>query len=268
MKWLIPETETPLAGEDRRAYWETVHRDAGYGNVLSVTDDPRLVARICADLSAAGAKRVLVPGCGSRTNVERAILDRVATVESIVATDFPAVVELAARRLPDPRVEYSARDSTDLRWEEEFDAVVIVNSVLSESDRENREILAACSRALRTGGRLVGLFPSILANLDLAILADDPKLRATVDVERSTKLEPEQGAHQIFYTPLRLRVILQSSGLAIERFEIYFMDAEEFRDPSQSYRELVYDDADLVTYEYYVVAAKCGAVTRRSRSGP
>lgn len=254
MKWLIDPEGPPQRNDERQQYWESVHADAEYGNVLSVTDDPRLRTRLAAETR--GARRILVPGCGSRAQLEHSLLDEVSDVDEIVCTDFPAVVELAKSRLEDKRVHYVARDSTDLRFDSEFDAVVVVNSILSESDAENREILASCARALRPDGVFVGLFPSILANLDLAVLAGDNRLRSTVDVESSTKLELQQDAKQIFYTPLRLRVIVREAGLALERFEIVFLDAVEFRKPDQTYRELIYPDEDLVTYEYFVRARK------------
>jgi SAM-dependent methyltransferase len=239
---------------ERRGYWESIHGDEGYENVISLTDDPAVCERIERALEESRAKRILVPGCGSRTGLQEWLVGRLPQIEALVCTDFPAVVALGRERFSHPSVEFQAADSGDLPWREAFDAAVVVNSILSESDRENRRVLSAIRRALRPDGVLVGFFPTVFATLDIATISHDPRRHADLDLERSMKYEPAQEAFQIFYTPLRLRLILREAGFDVSSMEIYFLDSDHIRSQPGEWNDFSVEDEDLVIYELYVVA--------------
>ncbi len=253
MKWPIPEVE-PKSVEERQRYWEETHGKDDYANVISLTDDPEVCRHTERTLSEYDAKRVLVPGCGSRTGLQEWLLARMPRIEALVCTDFPAVVEQAASRFPHPAVEYRAANSTDLPWRDAFDAAVVVNSILSESDRENRRILASIRRSLRAGGVLLGFFPTVFSSLEIAHVSNDQRRKDDLDLERSMKFEPAQKAFQIFYTPLRLRMILREAGFELVSMEIFFLDSEDLRRQPGEWNEFTADDDDLAIYEQYVVA--------------
>jgi SAM-dependent methyltransferase len=253
VKWEIPD----LAQRSQRSlesYWASVHRDEGYNNVISLTDDEGVREHITQSLLACQAKQILVPGAGSRTALEEHLITNLPELQKLVCTDFSEVIETAQASFPHPAIEYRAADSSDLPWREEFDAAVVVNSILSDSDRENRQMLSSIHRALRPGGVLVGFFPTVFATLDIALISDDERRRATLDLERSSKYEPDQQAHQIFYTPLRLRMILREAGFEVVSMEVYFLISDYFRQDAGEWSEFTIKDDDLAIYEHYVIA--------------
>jgi SAM-dependent methyltransferase len=252
-KWQI-KPRNALSTVERRAYWERAHVDEDYERVWSMTADVGVRAKLVEELGAvASLKRVAIPGCGSRTLLERSLATAYPQAE-FLCTDFRAVVEAAARRFDHPRVSYLDRDSAHLGWRDEVDAVVVVNSILSESDAENRAILASCWQALRPGGLLVGLFPTVLATVDIASVERSEARMRLADLERSSFYEEKQGLEQIFYTPLRLRVVLREAQFELEKMEVFFCDSPYFLEHGREYYGLL--DDDLVIYEHLVVARK------------
>jgi ubiquinone/menaquinone biosynthesis C-methylase UbiE len=239
--------------EDRERYWERIHRHDNYDNVLSLTDDPELRQRIVAQLADLPRRaELLVLGCGSRTSLERAVASAFPSFD-ITCSDFSGVIEEAQSRFEHPRVRYQAANSTDLPWKERFDAVIVVNSILSESDDENRQMLHSAYRALRPGGWLIGFFPTIFAAFEIALLTKDSERLAMIDLQTSIKYEPMQTASQIFYTPLRLRAILRSAGFVLNSMEVVFLDSDHML---QQARELEVTDDSTVVYEHLVVATR------------
>jgi ubiquinone/menaquinone biosynthesis C-methylase UbiE len=239
--------------EDRERYWEHIHRHDNYDNVLSLTDDPelrqRLVARL-ADLPQAA--EVIVLGCGSRTSLERTVASTYPAFK-ITCSDFSGVIEEAQSRFEHARVRYHAANSTDLPWKDKFDAVIVVNSILSESDDENRQMLHSAFRALRPSGRLIGFFPTIFAAFEIALLTEDSERLAMIDLKTSMKYEPMQNASQIFYTPLGLRSILREAGFVLNSMETVFLDSDYML---QQARKLEVTDDATVVYEHFVVATR------------
>ena len=219
-----------------------------------MTDDPGVCDRIAGTLRDHEAKQILVPGAGSRTGLQECLAAELPQLQRLVCSDFPDVISLGEKNFSHPLIDYRAADSTSLPWSSEFDAAVVVNSILSDSDRENRQMLASIRETLRPEGVLVGFFPTVFASFEIASVSDDRERRATVDLERSTKYEPAQDDHQIFYTPLRLRMILREAGFEIALMEVYFLDSDYFRAEENEWNEFTIDDEDLVLYEHYVVA--------------
>ena len=130
-----------MTQEARRAYWEAEHRDNDYEGVFTVSQDEVVVSRCVEVAERRGSRTVLVAGCGSNVSIQRALLDRVATVECVVGVDFPGVVEVAATRLDDPRARWVGADIATDGCGEQADMIITINSVLSDSDEENRSIL-------------------------------------------------------------------------------------------------------------------------------
>ncbi len=253
-KWIITPKKT-LSDQERQAYWENTHVAENYETVWSMTEDPVLRHKLTAEIrSHSKHEKILIPGCGSRTVLERHFIESLADISAIYCTDYPGVIEVAAGYYQHAKVHYEARDSQDLGFETEFDVVVIVNSVLSESDAENRAILRSCYRSLKTGGVLIGLFPTIFAAVDIAYLEPSRQRLECVDLERSALYETQQNLWQIFYTPLRLRQIIKEAGYHLDKTEIFFCDSPYFLEHSKQYYGL--EDPDNVVYELLVVAQK------------
>jgi SAM-dependent methyltransferase len=246
-----------MTRHQREALWVRTHRDEDYRNVWSLTDDPaardRFVAELASQRVATPIRDVLVPGCGSRVALQNDIATKVPGVRRVLCTDYQGVIDVARERSNDSRVEYAARDSTDLGWCESWDAVVVCNSIVSESDQENRAILASCREALRPGGILVGFFPTIMCALDIAYRGM-PELHELIDPRRCVFHETKQGIWQVFYSPLMMRLILIEAGFILERLEIFFCDSDFAIRQNREYYGI--QDPDLPIYEMFVVARK------------
>jgi hypothetical protein len=248
MKWLIPDPAHALTQESRQEYWETLHREQDYANVYSLTDDDALCARISNMLKERACTSVWIPGCGSRVNLQRTIVDGNPQV-AVLCTDFPFVVEMARRRYTDRRCTYLGLDSTVVP-NVKVDAVVHVTSIVSESDRENRQMLRASAEALHAGGLLIGVFPTVFATLDIAYVTGEIWRAEAVDLSRSTYTEPVQKVSQIFYTPLRLRLALREAGFALGAMEVFFNDSRYLQE--QGSRHYGLHDPDAALYHLLV----------------
>jgi SAM-dependent methyltransferase len=259
-KWVVEGLgHTAMSRVEREAYWASVHLDAGYENVVSLTEDRSVQDRIVGALrSLRGCERVLIPGCGSCTALQERLVLELPDVR-IMCVDFPAVVDAAEGRFAHERVEYVSHDMARPHWRAEFDAVVVVNSILSDSDLENRQILASCHDALRPGGILTGFFPTAFAAFEAALILGDDARLALVDPATAIKYEPAQDAYQMFYTPLRLRQVLREAGFVRELLAIEFLDSEHFLGPARDVATLGEGDDDLVLYEHFVVAERSDA---------
>jgi 2-polyprenyl-3-methyl-5-hydroxy-6-metoxy-1,4-benzoquinol methylase len=252
MKWLIPDPPEP---EKSQAYWEKIHVEDNYENVLSLTDDPWIIDKIIEQLDQSHSRKILVPGCGSRTNLQKQIVESFPGAQ-VTCTDYPQVVEIAAEKFTHPRVTYSAVDSTQMPWTDHFDAVVIVNSIVSDSDQTNRLIIQNCHQALRPNGQMIAFFPDIFASLDIATIINDQDRFRKINLKKSTFFEEAQNTYQVFYTPLRLRAILKEADFSVDRFETVFLDSEYFQQTGKDKVKFAVDDPDLVIYENFIVARK------------
>jgi hypothetical protein len=254
-KWLISGRK-PLSAAVRRAYWESVHKDDRYRTVCSLTDSTAVLDRLSSALSGLSPSLdILIPGCGSRTSLQRRLIaDRPSA--RLTCVDYPAVVAIASADFPHPNVTYLAHDLAAPCWTESFDAVLCVNAVVSESDEENRLILRNCREAMRTDALFVGYFPTLFAPFEIALLSGDESRIEAMDLPSSTFYEAGQDAHQIFYTPLRLRVILREAGFVLQTLEIAFLDSPEHFGRDTPWRNPGADDVDLVIYELLALARK------------
>ena len=244
---------------DAREYWESRHGRLHFENVYSVTEDPELRARIMELLTGAldpvAPCRILVPGCGARALLERDLVTSVLAW-SILATDYPGVVRAAAKQLQHPRVAYCGRDTRALDLESEYDAAVVINAILSDSDVDNRAMLRSVHAAIRPSGLFVGLFPTIFAPADIGFCEERERWRLElVDLLHSRYCFDEHvGATHILYTPLRLRAILREAGFTAVRMEVFFCESPCLRE--EAARVYGLEGGDAVIYELLVTCRK------------
>ena len=242
----------PLPHFDEERYWQDVHED-NYDTVFSVTQDGALLGQILDVVARDTTRDILIPGCGTRTHLQQALLDRFGpSIETIICTDFEPVVSLARPRLSSPQVEFVGCPTQELAFEEVFSVAIVVNSVVSADDALNRAMLGRISAGLRSGGRLIGLFPTIFTDIDLLSLGHDNQ--PVIDVRRNLIFESVQGVWQLAYSPLRLRLILKEAGLQLSDMRIVFLDSEEFLKQGREYYGIV--DPDLPIWQLLVEARK------------
>jgi SAM-dependent methyltransferase len=256
---------------DAREYWESRHGCVHFQNVYSVVEDAELRGKIIGLLTEAldplTACRILVPGCGARALLERDIV-RSVPAWSILATDYPGVARAAAEQLRHPRVAYCGKDTRALELTPEYDAAVVINAVLSDSDIDNRAMLRSVYRALRPGGFFIGLFPTIFAPADIGFCEERERWRLElVDLLHSRYCFDEHvGATHILYTPLRLRAILRDAEFTAVHMEVFFCESPCLRE--EAARVYGLEGADAVLYELLVTCRKApvhaGRATRHT----
>ena len=252
-KWLIRAKET-LTDKRRKQYWEKTHKDDGYETVWSITGAPDFCERICQEVSILPEfSTILLPGCGSKVELQNSLAESLP-ITRICGTDYGEVVALAEKEENHAAITYVVRDSKALGFSREWDVILIVNSILSESDLENRQILDSCFKALKPGGMLVGVFPTIFSAVDIALVEGKSEWLDLVDLNRSSFKDPVQGVTQVFYTPLRLRRILMEANFQLKKMEVLFLDSDYFADHAKEYYGLT--DPDTPIYEYLVVAQR------------
>jgi SAM-dependent methyltransferase len=244
-----------MTPEERQQYWESIHRQDDYSTVWSMLDDPVIRTRICSSVASQQSHaRVLVPGCGSRVLLEPELL-QIPGVQTLVATDYPEVVALCRERLMPPRdgITFESRNSSNLGWNNHFDVAVVVNSVLSDSDTENRAIMSSILEALRPGGVVIGYFPTAFCGFEIGVIAPETGWQDLVNIHKSTFFEEQMNVEQIFYTPLRLRSLLLDCGFSLESMHIDFLDSPFCVEQAKNYYQL---PDGLLIYEFFVVARK------------
>lgn len=254
-KWPIPETGR-ASDEERRFYWQELYASRSNDEVVfSMTADKEVQRCIFDALDLSRPMDVLIPGCGSAVDLQVAMIDGLHKECKIVCTDFAsAAIERARANFRHPRLTYHCWDTSNVDQLGLFDAIVIVNSILSDSDQENRRMIRSCARALRSDGVFVGLFPTVYCGLEIATLENNPEKFAKIDLGTSTIHDRIQGVRQIFYTPLHLKRILREAGLRLAQMSIFFCDTEHFIEQGKRLYKIF--DEDLSTYELYVVAFK------------
>lgn len=253
-KWPILFDDNLTAAEKAKL-WEGQHQDGYSRKVWSVTQDSAIRQKLISKIRHfSNVSRILVPGCGSEVYLQNDLATQLSGIQNVTCTDYPAVVALASDKTNNSLITYEARDSSNLGWENEWDVIIVVNSVLSSSDEENRRILRSFCDALRPGGAVIGYFPTIFAAFEISTL-DPAAITGSIDVRKCVFYEERQRMHQIFYTPLRIRRILKEAGLRLAELELVFFDGKEhFVDHSKDYYGL--DDPDLAVYEMLIVAIK------------
>lgn len=265
--WDIPDScrTLPLSGE--REYWAGEHK-RGY-EVLSLSDAPSIRNRICDSVKShilghlAGNAKILVAGCGTSTELELALSEELPTAD-IVCGDFPKVVAIAEKNFAKARdalpgdysnIRYKPVDSTSITARGHYDIIITVNSVLSSKHATNQKIMENFCAALKPGGKVIGLFPTIAALSDIESVTGK-KHPHKIDKDRNAFFEETQGVEQILYSPLRFRHLAVSAGFVVERLEILFFDSDDIAPAvKQYYKEFMAEDEDVVLYEMFALLA-------------
>ena len=243
---------------DRQKYWEKVQAEHDYDTIWSMTEDCSARQKLIDFLKdLPEQKKILIPGCGSRTVLQEEICKQIPLVSEVGCCDFPGVIQISAAKFTDPKIRYYGRDISELGWTNEWDSIVAVNCVLSHDDAENRRILRSFNEALKPGGYMIGYFPTLISLYEIGHLEEEPigsRLLERLDFKNNIADEGEQGGSQVIYTPLRLRYVIREAGFALDKMEIIFCDSEYFQ--KETRRQYGFGDEDIVIYEFFVVARK------------
>jgi SAM-dependent methyltransferase len=144
-------------------------------------------------------------------------------------------------------------------WNEKFDCVLLVNSVVSSEDKTNREMIREFGKVLKPGGKIYGYFPTTLCFLEIAYFSRKHAHCVTegfIDVYGNKVWDAEWQNAQIYYTPLRLNRIFKAAGLKQLSLEMEFLDYEPF---VSMFKEMIeHDDPDIFLWHLLVRYEKEG----------
>jgi len=258
MKWLIPNNNE-INDNETIAHWSEIHK-SGY-NIWSISEDDKLLNKLLTVISTILHKRILVIGCGSKIRLQNFLCNALETIERIVCTDFANVISLARKGENHPNIEYREMDSRFLNYENHFDVVININAILSQSDEQNRQILLSCQKALKKGGVFLGLFPTIICNIEIYCLEKRYNRLKRGFAKQAVNLDQNNDLlsimvqnNQLFYTPLYLRCIIKESLLKLHTLELFFCESDDFY--TQAKKLLLINDRDVLIYEFFVIATK------------
>ena len=217
-----------IASQEKE-HWENNYKLYGYSNIFNVTKE-KSVCKKLSDCITEGIKDILIPGCGSEAHLQKYISQK-HNLRSIYCTDWSKeAIKLAKIQYQSDRIKYQIEDSSNFSFDDfSFDMVIICNSILSGSDDFNKRMLSECSRVLKDGGFLCGLFPTIFSALDMSMSQIVLKVwqhDGTINLVESKLYEIKQSLGQILYTPLGLRKRLKSGGFKVNEMSIVFFDSE------------------------------------------
>jgi SAM-dependent methyltransferase len=210
----------------------------------------------------------LIPGCGSEIYLQKTILEFCPHIGKVYSTDFSdmAIKESIKKwhglhintSDNEQRFIFLEADSTKLLeqhpdWKNKFDYILVVNSVLSEDDIKNRQMLKEFYHVLKPGGKLYGYFPTIFCDLEIAYLSQANSHWLTdgsINLVENAFYYKDINARQIFYTPLRLNRIFKEIGFKQLSFEVIFCDSDILVESSKETYEV--DEPDVYQWEFLV----------------
>ncbi|MFM6189375.1 MAG: class I SAM-dependent methyltransferase, partial [Planktothrix sp.] len=138
-------------------------------------------------------------------------------------------------------------------WQERFDYVIVVGSVISSEDERNRQMLQEFYKVLKPGGKLYGSFPSIFWDLETAYLSQENAYWLTdgsINLSDSAVSVPEYNHREIYYTPLRLNRIFKEAKFKRIGFELFFADSDIL--VKQQKEKAGINDPDICYWEFIV----------------
>ncbi len=253
-KWLIPSTRLASHSyEEEKAAWDEDHNDYSK-NIFSLTQDPQVCNTLirpsnqpsCFNIPDSPEIKVLIPGCGSDIYLQKTLLEFCPNIGQVCCSDFSkTAIESANKKwqqvdrdskLKTQQLIFAELDSTRLTeqrpdWKDKFDYILVVNSVLSSEDDQNRQMLSEFHKVLKPGGKLYGIFPTILCYLEMAYLSQSKAHwleDGTVNLTDSAYYDKglNNRNRQIYYTPLRLNRIFKEAGFKRLSFDIFFDDSD------------------------------------------
>jgi SAM-dependent methyltransferase len=249
-KWLIPSCSCSQSIEQEKSAWNEAHQNYS-ANTFSLTQDPKICEALLHppnqpryEIPNSPDIKVLIPGCGSEIYLQKALMKFCPQIGQVCCTDFSTTsIELAQNKwnsisrdlqIRDSQLVFEEVDSTRITeqktdWRNRFDYVLIVNSVVSGEDKNNRLMLREFYKALKPGGHLYAFFPCIFCEQEIAYLDQSKAHRLTdgsINLPESAWYERRWNSRQIFYTPLRLNRIFKEAGFKRLSFEIYMEDSD------------------------------------------
>lgn len=260
-KWVINvENVEEDCKVGKKEDWDENYQKFQYEDVWSITEDIEVCKKLTTRINE-DSKKILIPGCGSKTHLQDYINAIYNNVE-IFCTDWSRyALEIAKGSKNENNAYYLIDDMTEMQFESDtFDNIIISNSILSGNDKQNRKMVGECYRVLKEGGILSGLFPSIFSIYEISYLDNRFEyLRkdGIINIENNTFYEKTQGLHQIFYTPIRLRRIFEENKFRIDKFELFFCNTEHLLKEN----ERIYNiprESDLVPWEFFLELRKEG----------
>jgi len=230
-KFVIPppkdQTTTPQQ-------WEENYKANQYDDVLNITQDPGICAAFVRGLPTT-TKSVLIAGCGSKTNLQRYVVEQCLGVDCIFCTDCSKeALDLAQAEFSHSKIKYQEENTTALSFSPNtFDAILVCNSILDHDDLTNRQMVLECYRVLRPGGVVIGLFPTLFCPFEISLLGEQylhqdyrRSREEQISFKNSTFFEKKQRMYQIFYTPIRLNQVFKEACFLRERMEVCFFDSQ------------------------------------------
>lgn len=183
-KWVIPSPKNQTTTPQR---WEENFQAMEYEDVWSITEDPEICATLVRGLPAT-TKSVLIVGCGSKTNLQRYVLEHCPAVECVFCTDCSTkALDLARAEFSHPKIKYQEENTTRLSFSPDtFDAILVCNSIIDHDDLTNRQMVSECYRVLRPGG---GTFRALPIDL---LHVGDQLLRSTLQEREGASVVGEQ----------------------------------------------------------------------------
>lgn len=239
--------------------WEENHEQSEYEDVWSITDNTEVLKALANGINE-NVKKVLIPGCGSKTDLQGYLVDNYKHLETIYCTDCSQhALNQAKDDCDHDKIIYQKVDTSGMPFENNFfDFILVANSILSGFDLLNRRMIKECHRALKPGQRLYGFFPTILCAYEISYLDQrfaHLQTNGTINVLKNSFYESTQKMEQIFYTPLRLKHIVEEAGFKREKFEIYFFDSDYFMKESERVYGLP-KDSGLCGWEILAILQK------------
>jgi SAM-dependent methyltransferase len=274
-KWLIPSSSITSISPTEEAGWNEIHKDYST-KIFSVTQDPKICEMLihpssqypCFNIPDSSEIQVLIPGCGSEIYLQKTLMEFCPHIGKVYCTDFSKVAIDVAKekwrqvdgdsRLSNHQLIFEKADSCRLieekpDWRDKFDYILVVNSVLSSEDKENRQMLKNFYNVLKPGGKLYGLFPTILSDLEIAYLSKNKAqllTDGTINLPENAFYIKDSNTRQIYYTPLRLNRIFKEAGFKRLSFEINFGDSDIL--VTNMKETLDIDEPDIYTWEFLV----------------
>lgn len=271
-KWLIPSTLASQSTEQN--IWDKDHKNYSE-NIFSLTQD----FEVCKALIHPSSQfpvfsipdspkvKVLIPGCGSEIYLQKVLFEFCPNIGQVYCTDFSeSAIDIARKKWTEVegdnklniQIFFETLDSTRLTqekpdWIDNFDYILVVNSVLSGEDAINRQMLKEFYKVLKPTGKLYGFFPTIFEHLEIAYLYSPKAFWLTdgsINLPESAYYDKERNDRQIQYTPLRLNRIFKETGFKRLSFEIYFCESEVF---IESIKELEgIEDPDVFAWVFLI----------------
>ena len=271
-KWLIPSVLTSQYTE--KNIWNKDHENYSE-KIFSLTQD----FEVCKALIHPSSQfpvfnipdspeiKVLIPGCGSEIYLQKTLFEFCPRIGQVYCTDFSETAINVARKKwkqvegetkLNSQIFFETVDSTQLiqekpDWIENFDYILVVNSVVSGEDAINRQMLKEFYNVLKPTGKLYGFFPTIFEQIEVAYL-HSPKASwltdGSVNLPDSAYYDKERNDRQILYTPLRLNRIFKETGFKKLSFEVYFAESDILMDNFKKPEQI--DDPDICPWEFLV----------------